>query len=178
MMATVVTNISDNNSSEPLSVVQGGTGFASCVQGDIVYASGTNTFSKLAIGVTNTALRSTGSAPIWDGTNPPFFTSTSASSALTAAVSTGYLLTSGSTQTVTLPTTFVAGAQIAVQSVGAGGFILKAGTGTTIQYGTQPTSSGGTLSSSNRYDNCFVIGIVANTTWSVTSALTSGFAVT
>ena len=176
-MAAIITNISDNNSNEPLSAVQGGTGFATCSTGDLVVGTGTNTIGKLSIGAANNILTSTGSLAAWSGNSSPIYTTSSASTSISAAVCTGYSLTGASLQTVTLPTTFAVGAQVAVQSVGAGGFTLKAGTGTTIQFGTVATSSGGSLSSTNQYDGCTVIGIVANTTWSVLFAQSAGLTV-
>lgn len=48
-----------------LAVGRGGTGIASYTAGDILYASGTTTLSKLAIGANTTVLTSSGSAPQW-----------------------------------------------------------------------------------------------------------------
>jgi len=49
----------------PLAAAQGGTGSASYTTGDLPYASGATTISKLAIGAANRVLTSTGSAPQW-----------------------------------------------------------------------------------------------------------------
>jgi hypothetical protein len=46
-------------------VAGGGTGLSSYTVGDMLYASGTTTLSKLGIGTTNLVLLSTGSAPSW-----------------------------------------------------------------------------------------------------------------
>lgn len=48
-----------------LAVGRGGTGLASYTAGDLVYASGTTTISKLAIGTSNQILTSSGTAPQW-----------------------------------------------------------------------------------------------------------------
>lgn len=46
-------------------VAAGGTGIASYTSGDLLYATGSTTLSKLAIGSANTVLASDGSAPSW-----------------------------------------------------------------------------------------------------------------
>lgn len=48
-----------------LVVSGGGTGFSSYAAGDMLYASGTTTFSKLNIGTANYVLSSNGTAPVW-----------------------------------------------------------------------------------------------------------------
>lgn len=48
-----------------ISVASGGTGLTSYTAGDMIYASGTTTLSKLGIGTANYVLRSDGSAPNW-----------------------------------------------------------------------------------------------------------------
>lgn len=48
-----------------LAVSRGGTGIGSYTAGDLLYASGTTTLSKLAIGTANYVLTSSGSAPQW-----------------------------------------------------------------------------------------------------------------
>lgn len=54
-----------NAAAGTLAVARGGTGLASYTAGDTLYASGTTTLAKLAIGAANTVLTSTGSAPQW-----------------------------------------------------------------------------------------------------------------
>ena len=48
-----------------LAVSRGGTGIGTYTAGDLLYASGTTTLSKLAIGTANYVLTSSGSAPQW-----------------------------------------------------------------------------------------------------------------
>ncbi|MBC7073792.1 hypothetical protein H5T58_00120 [Candidatus Parcubacteria bacterium] len=50
---------------DPLAVSKGGTGISSYTTGDILYASGATTLSKLGIGANGTILSSSGSAPEW-----------------------------------------------------------------------------------------------------------------
>lgn len=52
--------------STPLSVLQGGTGFTSYTIGDIMYASATNTLSKLSPGANGLVLTLVGGLPSWN----------------------------------------------------------------------------------------------------------------
>lgn len=52
----------------PVTAALGGTGQSSYTNGDLLYASGTTTLSKLGIGAANTVLTSSGAAPQWSNT--------------------------------------------------------------------------------------------------------------
>ena len=54
---------SANHTTQPVSV--GGTGLVSYTQGDMLFATATTTLNKLSIGVTDTVLTSSGTAPQW-----------------------------------------------------------------------------------------------------------------
>lgn len=95
----------------------------------------------------------------------------------TAAINTRYIVANASQTTITLPTTFAIGDTVIIKGLGAAGWVLKAGTATTIQMGSVATSSAGTLTSTNQYDTVSVCGLVANTTWSVDYAQSSGLTV-
>jgi hypothetical protein len=95
-----------------------------------------------------------------------------ASSSISAAVGVGYVLTSGSATTVTLPTTFAVGQQIGVQGEGAA-WTVDIGASTNVkQFGNTYTTS---IASANNTDSVIFIGIVANTTWAMLSLVTTGF---
>jgi hypothetical protein len=94
-----------------------------------------------------------------------------------AAVNSGYVTNNAGAVTVTLPTTFAVGDAIEIKGLGAGGWVLAAGTATTIRMGSSVTSSAGSLTSANQYDTVKVTGLVANTTWSVDYALSTGLTV-
>ncbi len=94
-----------------------------------------------------------------------------------AAVNTRYIVANAAQTTITLPTTFSIGDTVIIKGLGAGGWILQAGTATTIRFGSATTSSAGTLTSGNQYDTVSVSGLVANTTWSVDYALSGGLTV-
>jgi len=84
-----------------------------------------------------------------------------------AAVNNGYVTSNAGATTVTLPTTCAIGQVVGIQGAGAGGWVLAAGAGQTIHFGSSVTTTAGSLTSSNQYDSAWVICIVANTTWAV-----------
>lgn len=88
-----------------------------------------------------------------------------------AVVNTGYIISNASSTTVTLPTTAAEGSVVAIAGKGAAGWILTAGTGQTIKFGNQTTSTAGTLSSTAQYDCVEVVCVTANTTWVVRSVI-------
>lgn len=88
-----------------------------------------------------------------------------------AAVNNGYIIGNASQTTVTLPATAAQGSVIAIQGLGAGGWIMTANTGQTIKLGSSTTSSAGSLTSTNLYDALEVVCITANTTWAVKSVI-------
>lgn len=94
-----------------------------------------------------------------------------------AAVNSGYIVQNASQTTITLPATAAIGDVVSVRGLGAAGWILAANTGQTIKYITATTSSGGTLTSAEQYDTVDVTCIVANTTWVVNCASTTGLTV-
>jgi len=148
-----------------LTVATGGTGQTSYAIGDILYASGSTTLSKLASGAANTVLRSTGllTAPSYgkvvlttdvSGTLPVVNGGTG------AATLTGYVKGTGTTAmtaSATVPVADISGT-LPVASGGTGAVTLTGyvkGTGTTAMtasatvpvadiLGTLPVASGGT----------------------------------
>lgn len=91
-----------------------------------------------------------------------------------AAVNTGYIIQNAGQTTVTLPAVAAIGDIVAVQGLGAGGWVLTASAGDTIQVGASATSAGGTVTSANQYDAIEVVCVVANTTWATRFVLSSG----
>jgi hypothetical protein len=94
-----------------------------------------------------------------------------------AAVNSGYVTNNAGAVTVTLPTTFAVGDAVEVKGLGAGGWVLAAGTATIIRIGSSVTSSAGSLTSANRYDTVRVVGLEANATWSVDYAYSTGLTI-
>jgi hypothetical protein len=70
----------------PVSVANGGSGLSSYTSGDLIYATGSTTLSKLGIGATNRILTSSGSAPQW--VDPSTVTVGSATTATSAGTAT------------------------------------------------------------------------------------------
>ena len=62
---TSTTTLTTLNLTNALGAIYGGTAQSTYAQGDIVYASATNTLSKLGIGTVNYILTSSGSVPQW-----------------------------------------------------------------------------------------------------------------
>lgn len=92
----------------------------------------------------------------------------------TATVGLGYICANSGQTTITLPAVAAAGSVVGVAGLGAGGWILAAAPGDTIQ---SPTGSGTTVTSSSQYDTIYVLCLVANTTWSILSSSTTGFTI-
>lgn len=95
----------------------------------------------------------------------------------TAVIGNGYITDNAGLVTVTLPATFVLGAMVRIVGLGAGGWRLAAGASDIIRYGSSVTSAGGSLSSTNQYDTVTVVGMVANTTWTVIESVSTGLTV-
>ena len=104
-------------------------------------------------------------------------TASIAGTSQSAAVNTRYIVANAGQTTITLPTTFAIGDVVIIKGLGAGGWILAAGTATTIRIGSSVTSSAGSLTSVNQYDTVYVSGLVANTTWSVDYVLSAGLTI-
>lgn len=88
----------------------------------------------------------------------------------TMAVNNGYVSNNAAQSTFSLPTTAAVGQRVAVSGAGTGGFIIAQGTGQIIHVNaTQATTSGagGSITSSDLYDEVELMCVVANTGWKV-----------
>lgn len=85
----------------------------------------------------------------------------------TAVVNNGYIISNASQTTVTIPATSAVGSVFGVAGKGAGGWILQANTGQTINYGSSSSSSAGSLTSTNQWDSVQIVCVTANTVFSV-----------
>lgn len=154
-----------------IAATNGGTAQTSWATGDLLFASGTNTLSKLAIGSANQVLTVAAGVPSWQPAAAGGLTWSTSTTSQTAAVNNGYLDTdTSSSDTYTLPATAAVGATISVVRTGAGGVVVAANTGQTIRFGSTATSSGGTLTSQAQGDAVTVVCFVANTSWIVVNA--------
>ena len=129
--------------STPVSAANGGVGQSSYATGDMIYATGTTTLSKLSIGVSSRIMTSTGSAPTW--TDPASITvgsattATSATSATTATNIAGGAVGDMPYQTGAGATAFV--------SAGTADYVLKANGAAAPSWVAQSTLSVGSASS-------------------------------
>jgi hypothetical protein len=164
--------------SAPLVPGSGGLGIATTpTNGQIPIGNGTNytaatltagTGISIGNGVGTVTVTATGISIGWNGVS---------GTTQAAAVNSGYVIQNASQTTVTLPATAAIGSIVIVTGLGAGGFILAANTGQTIKMAANTTSSGGSLTSAEQYDCVTVVCVVANTTWAVTSGITTGFTI-
>jgi hypothetical protein len=93
------------------------------------------------------------------------------------SVNTGYIPTNAALTTFTLPASAAVGQKTAIEGSGAGGWLVAANTGQTIICGSSSTSVAGSLASTNRYDNVYLVCLVANTTWKVQSTFSAGLTI-
>ena len=100
-----------------------------------------------------------------------------ATGTIAAAVDNGYICGAAGATTITLPATCAIGQVVAVEGLGAGGWVLTANAGQTIQIGSGVTSAAGSLTSAAATDNVYVLCIVANTTWRVTTTNSAGLTI-
>lgn len=183
------------NAPFPLSATQGGLGVASPTAHGILVAEGASAATPIVLTAGQVLIGTTASDPsgatISSGTGINVVSatgaitinaiggalswSTVAASTQAAAINSGYITNDGATLvTVTLPATAAVGSVVAVIGLASGGWTLAANTGQTIQFGSLATTSGGSFSSTNQFDNVYVVCAVANTTWAVISSISAG----
>ncbi len=151
---------------------------ASATSGKIIISDGTNWIASTptypaAAGTSGNVLTSDGTN--WNSTAPAFVGltwTTVAGSTQSVSVNNGYVI-NGTGCTLTLPATAAIGSIVEVMGI-AGTWIVTANTGQTIKYGATSSSSAGTITSAAVTDNIVLRCIVANTTWAVVSAVSSG----
>ena len=102
--------------------------------------------------------------------------SSAASTPITAAVNTGYVITDASQVTITLPAVAALGSVVRISGNGAGGWILAPGAGQTINVNGAVAST--SITSGEATDSIEVVCVVASTTWNTISYVTlAGFTV-
>ena len=90
------------------------------------------------------------------------------------AVNNGYIALNVAQTVFSLPATAAVGSVIAVQGHGAGGWIVNASGGQTIAGGSAVSTSGGSVASQTGIDNVYLLCVVADTEWRVTTAYSQG----
>lgn len=94
------------------------------------------------------------------------------SSSVTVATNTGYTINNGaSLVTLTIPATAPVGFYFQVAGSSSGGWLVQANTGQIVNVGSSPTTTAGSVASTNRYDNISIVCVVADTTFVVTSGV-------
>jgi|GEM_PF-3009629 len=95
----------------------------------------------------------------------------------TAVAGNAYVCQNAAQTTVLLPATCALGDTVRVYGQGAGGWTLQANGGQTINLGTSPTSTGGSLTSAAANDLLEVSCLVPNTTWQVNYVYSTGLSI-
>ncbi len=129
------------------------------VAGNISLAGGTGIATAGAAGVITFSVVGGGLETTVDAVGPT----------ASPAVNTRFVPNTAGLLTINLPAVAAVGDMLQVSGLGAGGWVLDAAAGDTINASGGSTSSGGTLASTNRYDAVTVVCVVANTTWVVES---------
>ena len=158
----------------------------------VLVGAGTSTITKLALATNGQVLLgSTGADPVFGtltGTGGITFTTGAGSLVIngtgggiswteitgtsqSASVNNAYVANNAGLVTITLPANFALGDVIRVAGLGTGLWSLVANTGDVINFGSSPTSAGGSLTATNRYDAIEVVGSVVNGVWNVISAI-------
>lgn len=184
----------NNSINAPLPIVpsQGGSGLVSPTAHGVLISEGASNYNPIVLTAGQILIGTTASDPsaatLTQGNN---ITITSSSGSITiaasglagftyndvagttqaAAINNGYIISNAGQTTVTLPATAAVGSVIEVQGKGAAGWILQANTGQVIHLGNTPTSTAGSLTSTNQYDAIKVVCITANTTWATSSVI-------
>lgn len=183
------------NAPFPLSATQGGLGLASPTAHGVLVGEGASAVTPIVLGAGQVLIGTTASDPsaatLTAGTN---ISITSATGAITInatgaggftwvdtatgsqamAVNTGYVTNDGaSLVTYTLPATAVEGSILRVAGLSAGGWKIAQNASQLIHFGNQTTTTGtgGSLASTNAFDQVELLCVVANTTFVVLSAV-------
>ena len=144
----------------------GGTNQSTYATGDVLYASASNTLSKLAVGSNTEVMTLAGGVPTWaaPAAGGLAFSEVTANTAM--AVNTGYIVNKAATAGVmTLPATAAVGDIIRIAGKGATGWQIAQNASQVIHVGTVDSTTGasGTVDSSAQYDSIEIICVTANT---------------
>lgn len=128
---------------------------------------------QLCFDTTNTLLyvctvTGSSSTAVWTLTQPSGLTySEVTGTTQLATINKGYITNNAGLVTVTLPTIAAQGTQLNIVGKGAGGWRIAQNVGQSIQVGSAVTTAGtgGSVSSTNRYDSIQLVCVTANTLW-------------
>lgn len=143
--------------------------------------------TNLTVASTYTIPNADGSADevlVTDGLGAATWGAASAGSSLTwseittdtnAAVNNAYICNAASSITITLPDTFAVGDVVKLVGKNAGGWRVSPNTGDMIYYLNDYASEDEWFNPTNSRGCCEVVGLVANTSWSITEVEDTGF---
>ena len=177
------------NAPIPFAVGKGGTGATTLTDHGFLFGSGTGaitassapTNGQLAIGSTGAdpviaALTAGTGITVTNGAGSITIDATvgvawnNATGDATATVNNGYVINGAGLVTITIPGTAAVGSIIAIAGNSASGWLLQANTGQVVNFGDSPTTTAGSLASTNRYDCVEIVCTTANTNFSVRSS--------
>lgn len=90
------------------------------------------------------------------------------------AINNGYISQNAAQTTFTLPVSAAVGSIIAVEGLGAAGWIIQANGSQTIQGGSSITSAGGTVTSQAGTDSAYLLCVTTDNVWKVTQTYSQG----
>lgn len=156
-----------------VTVPYGGTGDASFTAYSVICGGTTSTGvlqSVSGVGTSGQVLTSNGASalPTWQAGGNVIVDQTS--SPATMAVGSSYVADLGTLVTFNMPATVAFGTIFDIVGKGAGGWLIQFNTGQVANYNSTPTSSAGSLASSNRYNCIRLMCVTANTTFTVLGA--------
>lgn len=164
------------NSANPATVPSGGTGLTTLTTAYGVVCAGTTATGNLqnaGAGTAGQALISGGASalPSWTTVGGLTVWHDQTTTPVTMAAGNAYSANNAGLVTLNVPATAAVGDEFQVQGQGAGGWLVRANTGQVINFGSSPTTSAGSLASTNRYDAVKFVCTVANTTFNVMFAV-------
>jgi hypothetical protein len=182
------------NAPFPLSATQGGLGLASPTAHGILVGEGASAVTPIVLSAGQVLIGTTASDPTAaaiTGSGNITVTSTTGSIVVSSSglanfswtdvtgttqamvANNGYIADNAGIVTMTLPVTAAQGTLISIAGNGAGGWAVAQNASQNIKFGNQTTTTGvgGSLASTNRYDQIDLLCTVANTTWVVRSSI-------
>lgn len=180
------------NAPLPLGASQGGTGASTLTQHGILVGNGTSAVSSNVLSDGQLLIGDTGAAPvaatltagagisILNAAGSITIAATGGASwinvtgaAQSMAADAAYIANNAALITFTLPATAAQGTEISIAGFGAGGWTIAQNAGQLINFGNVATTAGvgGSLASTNRYDQIELLCVVADTEWVVRNSV-------